>query len=186
MVEISGDAGQSWQTLSETFRGVSTQWQRKAYELTNHRGPGFDDVRIRFRVQTDSVANAPLPGWFIDDIRVVQYAAVAVAETDAATILPNAFVLHQNFPNPFAQTATHFRYDLPLNAEVELAVFDLMGNRIATLARGRFHAGRHRATWNGEDERGRIVASGIYFCSMRAATETGRVFQQVRRVLWLR
>lgn len=186
VVEISGDAGQSWQTLSETFRGVSTQWQRKAYELTNHRGPGFDDVRIRFRVQTDSVANAPLPGWFIDDIRVVQYAAVAVAETDAATILPNAFVLHQNFPNPFAQTATHFRYDLPLNAEVELAVFDLMGNRIATLARGRFHAGRHRATWNGEDERGRIVASGIYFCSMRAATETGRVFQQVRRVLWLR
>ncbi len=190
VVEISGDAGQSWQQLSETLRGVQTQWQRRTFDLSAYKGPGFDDVRIRFRVQTDSVANTPLPGWFIDDIRVVQSAAVAVAAPETAT--PQNFALHQNYPNPFApsarahaSSATKIRYTLPLNAEVELAVFDLMGQRLATLVQSHKAPGLHTVEWNGKDEHGRLAPSGIYFCRMRAVTDEGRNFQQVRRVLVL-
>ncbi len=184
-VEISADGGQTWQLLAADFRGTQTQWQRRAFELHAYRGAGYENVRLRFRVQTDSVANATLPGWFIDDIRLVEYAAVAVAEPQVSTSMPQSFFLHQNFPNPFSHNATQIRFELPLNADLELAVFDLMGHRIATLARGRMAAGTHVATWNGKDERGRFVPNGVYFCRMRAATNEGRSFQQVRRVLVL-
>lgn len=185
VVEISGDAGRSWRQLGEAVRGTQAQWRQLAFDLKPFTGPGFDDVRLRFRVQTDSIANPTLPGWFVDDVRVVEYAAVAVAESKTSSIMPHDFALHQNFPNPFAQTVTHFRYELSLNAEVELAVFDLMGKRVATLVHSHKASGVHTSEWNGKDERGRALPSGIYFCRMRAVAERGRAFQQTRRVLLL-
>ncbi len=189
VVEISGDGGQSWQQLSETFRGAQTQWQRRAYDLSFYKGPGFNDVRLRFRAQTDSLANAALPGWFIDEVRVVEYAAAAVAQPHAPSALPQNFMLHQNYPNPFAPNlranVTSLRYELPLNAEVKIVVFDLTGKRVATLAQGWKTAGIHTVIWNGTDERGRFAVSGIYFCGMSAVSSEGRRFQQARRMLLL-
>ena len=185
VVEISGDAGQSWRQLGEAMRGTQAQWRQLTFDLKPFTGPGFDDVRLRFRVQSDSLPNSTLPGWFIDEVRIVESRNLAVQQPEQVASLPQAFSLHQNFPNPFSQTVTHIHYELPLNAEIELVVFDLMGKRIATLVQGRMAPGLHTATWNGKDEAGRFAPSGIYFCRMRAVTSEGRSFQQVRRVLVL-
>ncbi|MBD3220605.1 T9SS type A sorting domain-containing protein [bacterium] len=70
-------------------------------------------------------------------------------------------------PNPFTgQTA--FRFTLPTRQPVELAVFDLAGRRVATLARGTLAAGRHGVTWDGQDDGGRPQPSGVYVYRLRS------------------
>ncbi|MGH8004458.1 MAG: T9SS type A sorting domain-containing protein [Limisphaerales bacterium] len=81
--------------------------------------------------------------------------------------LPLRFSLEQNFPNPFnPSTEIRFRLDQP--AAVELAVYNVLGQKIKTLVSGNFPAGEHSAAWNGRDERGRVLSSGVYFYRLRS------------------
>jgi aminopeptidase N len=75
--------------------------------------------------------------------------------------LPEAYVLDQNYPNPF-NPGTTISYALPRRSEVTLTIYDLIGRRIATLLHGRQEPGRHLVHWNGRDDAGRPVATGIY------------------------
>jgi len=60
-------------------------------------------------------------------------------------------------------------HNLATSGEVRLAVFDVSGRRVATLQEGRQEAGRHAVTWNGTDDAGRGVSSGIYFARLETA-----------------
>jgi hypothetical protein len=83
--------------------------------------------------------------------------------TDAVSgELPHASVLHQNVPNPFNPT-TLIRFELPVRSRARLAVFDVQGRLIRTLVDGELPAGRSEISWNGRDDRGGVVASGVYF-----------------------
>ena len=88
--------------------------------------------------------------------------------TDTSAIPPVAF-LDQNFPNPFNPRTT-LRFGLREPAHVLLQVFDARGALVATLARGERTAGVFDVAWNGADDRGRALRSGIYFCRLRAGT----------------
>lgn len=78
--------------------------------------------------------------------------------------LPDKFALHANYPNPFNPT-TQISFDLPESVEVQLAVYDLMGRRVATLVQGVVAAGRHEATWDATG-----MASGIYLYRFSAGS----------------
>lgn len=70
----------------------------------------------------------------------------------------------QSFPNPF-NPKTALRYTVPNpGADVRIEVFDLAGRRIRTLAAGHFEPGEHTTVWDGRDEMGRELPSGVYFC----------------------
>jgi hypothetical protein len=72
------------------------------------------------------------------------------------------------YPNPFnPMTTLSFRLDAP--ARGELAIFDLSGRRIATLAEGVFLAGEHDLRWQGLDAAGRAVPSGVYVARLSTA-----------------
>ncbi|MBN1885088.1 MAG: hypothetical protein JW876_06155, partial [Candidatus Krumholzibacteriota bacterium] len=75
--------------------------------------------------------------------------------------------LAQNSPNPFNPSTT-IAFELPRDARIELVVFALDGRRVATLARGRFVAGRHEVAWDGRNDAGRHVAAGVYFYRLEA------------------
>jgi hypothetical protein len=76
--------------------------------------------------------------------------------------------LDQNTPNPFNPVTT-IAYAVPNGgAEIDLAVFNVAGERVATLAAGRVEGGRRTVTWNGADAHGSPVASGIYFVRLVA------------------
>ncbi|MCK4680990.1 VCBS repeat-containing protein, partial [bacterium] len=80
--------------------------------------------------------------------------------------------LDQNVPNPF-NPVTSIAYTVPDGgADIDLAVFNIAGVRVATLVSGRVAGGRRSVTWNGTDSRGAPVASGIYFVRLTAKDAT--------------
>lgn len=93
---------------------------------------------------------------------------------------PPRLALGQNYPNPF-NAGTTLSYALPAPANVELAVFDVSGRRVALVERGRKGAGVFDRAWNGKDDGGRPLASGVYFLRLRAGAE-----EAVRKIVILR
>ena len=82
--------------------------------------------------------------------------------------LPDPLNLRLDFQVPFQMGAgLEIRYDLPRLADVELAVYDARGRRVAVLTRGILPAGPRCLTWDLADSRGRPVAPGVYFCSLK-------------------
>ena len=87
-------------------------------------------------------------------------------DLSADTPTPSGFVLHNCAPNPFNPSTT-VQFCCPIAGHVELAIVDLLGRRIATLANREFAAGEHRLSWNGRDTHGIPAASGSYFLLAR-------------------
>ncbi|MEE8576232.1 MAG: T9SS type A sorting domain-containing protein, partial [candidate division Zixibacteria bacterium] len=77
-------------------------------------------------------------------------------------LIPLTARLHQNYPNPF-NPATTITYSLKEQSDVSLSVFNLLGRQVISLAEGSHPAGEYRVEWNGSDQNGTRVASGIYF-----------------------
>ena len=82
-------------------------------------------------------------------------------------VLPKQFALYQNAPNPFNPT-TSIAFDIPNKAVVQLEVYDLLGRRVEMLVNEEMDAGSYRAIWDGRDESGREVPSGVYFYRIKA------------------
>ena len=80
--------------------------------------------------------------------------------------LPRFTCLYQNEPNPF-NPATRIRFDLAQQGQAEIRIFAVSGCCIRTLVSGTLRGGRHEVTWNGLDDAGRRVSSGVYFYRLR-------------------
>ena len=81
--------------------------------------------------------------------------------------MPDDFRLEQNFPNPF-NLSTTIDYYLPRASEVTLDIYDILGRKIKTLDEGSKKSGRQTAHWDGKNNDGNPVASGIYFYRLKA------------------
>lgn len=76
---------------------------------------------------------------------------------DDQPVLPREFALQQNFPNPFNPNTT-IEFTVPNEGDAELAIFNLAGQKVATLVSGNVSAGQHRVEWNGA-----VASTGVYF-----------------------
>ena len=94
--------------------------------------------------------------------------ALPLAAGSAAWVLPREVGLGANYPNPF-NPSTLIPYQLPAPAPVRLEVFNILGQRVATLVDGEQEAGSYRARWDGTDAAGRAAASGVYFYRLTVA-----------------
>ena len=91
----------------------------------------------------------------------------------------SGFTLAQNEPNPFGSTTT-IRFTLPEAGRVHLAVYDVTGRRVRTLVNRRFDDPSGSAVWDGCDDRGREVPSGVYFCRLELNSEYSMTRKMVR------
>lgn len=81
--------------------------------------------------------------------------------------IPKVFALEQNYPNPFNPSTT-ISFSVPKNANVNVKVFNMLGQEIATLADGFYAAGRHELQWDSRDAGQARVASGVYFYAVQS------------------
>ncbi|MGA1199030.1 MAG: FlgD immunoglobulin-like domain containing protein [Candidatus Latescibacterota bacterium] len=95
-------------------------------------------------------------------------------------LVPSAFALNQNHPNPF-NPETHIGYQLPQASDVSLTIYNLLGQRVRQLVNEPQSAGTYRVSWNGQDAFGRTVASGIYFYHIKAGA-----FSQTKMMILLK
>ncbi len=102
----------------------------------------------------------------------VTVTVVNVGNNDAPPPIPNKFSLSQNYPNPF-NANTMIRYDVAITGPVRLTIFNLLGQRVATLLDQRQLAGTYTISWDASN-----LPSGLYFCRMEAAN-----FMQTRKML---
>jgi choice-of-anchor B domain-containing protein len=160
--DVSTDGGASWTNLETLDLGYDA-WALASIELSSFVTV-TDQMQIRF-VAEDLGSNTYLEA-AIDDV------AILTPATDAPGVLAPTGVrldFGAPVPNPF-RSATRLSFDLPSTGPAELAVFDVSGRRVATVLRGdRVAAGTHRATWDGRDEQGRRVATGVYFAKLVTA-----------------
>ena len=82
-------------------------------------------------------------------------------------VIPEMFTLHQNFPNPFNPITT-LSYDLPRDSDVRLSIFEMLGNRVATLVSTYQKAGYKNVIWNATDSMGIPVSAGVYLYQIEA------------------
>ena len=95
---------------------------------------------------------------------------LCVVRTDVvnkdATSPPSVDYLHGNYPNPF-NPGTYIEYGIAEDSRVDLSIYDVSGHLVRALTREEMKKGRYRVYWDGKNDDGRLVSSGLYFCKMR-------------------
>ena len=85
---------------------------------------------------------------------------------EAECQLPKSFALVGNYPNPF-NPETAIRYALPQQSHVLIEIYNVLGQKVATLVDENLPAGYHTARWDGKDAAGKKAPAGIYLCRMQ-------------------
>ncbi|MCB0722614.1 MAG: T9SS type A sorting domain-containing protein [Ignavibacteriae bacterium] len=102
------------------------------------------------------------PKFAVDILIQSKNALLGVGVTTNTNEVPATYDLSQNYPNPF-NPSTRFTFSLPKGSNVSIVVFDVTGRQIATLVNSKFEAGKYSVDWNGTDNGGALVSSGVYF-----------------------
>ena len=102
-----------------------------------------------------------------------------VGITDPGTV-PHQFALEQNYPNPF-NPETNISFALPKTSHVELVIYNVLGQKVRTLVNQTLEAKVHTVKWDGRDDQGVAVPSGLYFYRLKS-----QQFTQTKRMLLVR
>lgn len=121
---------------------------------------------LRTGQQVELVAQARQSQLEVVTLRIIFSGPTGVKE-GGSPAAPSSFALWQNYPNPF-NPSTVIRFALPQAGQMRLAVYNILGHRIRMLMEGVRPAGEFQVTWDGRDETGRQMASGIYFYRLEA------------------
>lgn len=174
------------------------QWEWSEFPL-----PGGTETLLAQRVRADGARvalsrqgrqgglSAPLSRW---RLRALQDDPVlpALGETllldgehrpvagQERAVQPREYALGQNYPNPFNPETT-IEFALPAQERVRLEIFDALGQQVAVLWEGTLGAGPHRLRWDGRDQQGRRLGSGVYFYRLQGDSRV-----QVKRMVLLR
>jgi len=97
--------------------------------------------------------------------------AELVATDNSYSTVPTNFSLSQNYPNPFNPT-TEISFAMDQASEVSLTIFNMLGQKVKVLENASLEAGTHSYTWNGRDELGQSVATGVYLYTLTGGEKT--------------
>jgi hypothetical protein len=177
-VQISTDGGENWTILFPVvtypdhsivalqgeagYTGEQLEWEQVEFDLSEYVG---EHVEFRFQFASTNTFNNR--GWFIDDF-TVHGAGQAVNSIGNIMDLsiPTAYSV-SNYPNPFNPITT-IDYALTASNHVELKIYDTNGKLVKILVDDEKDVGYHTVIWNGKDERGNTVNSGVYLYHITA------------------
>ena len=157
--------------------GLSDSW--KSLRLTDAIGIGAYDVDM---LTTTSVT---ITQAFITAVNIVGEPDGVTAVAPENDLIPGTFRLQQNYPNPFNPSTT-IKFAVAKASFADVAVFDVLGRRIATLASEDLKPGYYTTTWNGSDDNGVAVSSGVYYVRMVASGDQNVNFSAVQKLLLMK
>lgn len=157
-VSVEAFLDNEWQSLVQLTGVVMPDTQR--FNIGGFSG--LDDFSLRFVVHR----SAGSINWYIDDVLLHSWEPVDVYEHQ---ILPAAFLLEPNYPNPFNPTTT-INYAIPKRAEVKLTVYDIRGQEVTILSESDKPPGNYEIQWDGKDHSGNQVSTGVYLCRLEAGS----------------
>jgi hypothetical protein len=139
-----------------------------------------------FVLDSEGQGHGVLTGWdirqvFHNDSAETYYLSCSNSAVDTSSeTSPLDFSLSQNYPNPF-NSSTIIHYQTPEESNVTLRVYDILGRKVKELACGIHKRGHYRLIWDGKNNQGKEVASGIYFYMLRAGEG-----KEVRKMLFIK
>jgi hypothetical protein len=142
----------------------------------------FDAGSLEFRSDTALAPAADPKYWWIVDVGSLSTAffKTVTSVSPISDVVPVAFKLGQNYPNPF-NPSTVIEYNVPSQSNVEVGIYNMLGQKVMTLVNEVHSAGQYRVTWSGNDNYGNKVASGVYFYKLRAGS-----FEGVKKMMLLK
>jgi len=171
-VDISNDGGTSWTPVENTLAGAPS-WERILFKIEDYVTP-TSTMKLRF-IASDTGAPSLVEAG-VDDFRLMAFPAGSLgAEPPSA---PKTIALSAATPNP-SSGPTSIRFALPAESPVRLTIHDVAGRRVRTLVDRGMNAGAHSETWDGRDDRGALVPSGLYFVRLEAGGDSR--FQRLLR-----
>ena len=120
---------------------------------------------------TSSAATACSHGGPVGSTYHMDHSAATLGTDVSSETLPNRFGLKQNYPNPFNPT-TEIAFTLDQTADVNLSIYNMLGQKVRTLTNGSKNAGTHTLQWNGLDEMGQNVSTGIYLYRLTSGSKS--------------
>ncbi len=150
-----------FETVEQTFGGSEWRDNARVFYYYNDNGTvAYEEHEV-----VD-----PVEDWIFESKRVYQYLQFTTDVADAGNPLPNEFSLGQNYPNPF-NMSTVIEFTLPTRENVSLSIYNILGQKVATVLDRVLPAGNHSALWDGRDKYGKDVPSGVYFYQLRSDSE---------------
>jgi hypothetical protein len=162
----------SW---GEAAAWIATDWANLTMK------DGFGGVFVNVNMKTDT--SVTITQSLITTVFIVgtSNAGGTLNVDKEGDLIPQKFELQQNYPNPFNPSTT-VKFAIEKTAFADVAVYNVIGQKVKTLAAEVLNPGYYSATWNGTDESGQSVTSGVYFVRM-VATGEGTAFSDLRKLL---
>jgi len=144
----------------------------------------FGGIIVKARMHVVNTVSVPSPA--LSSLLLIcygQHPGTDVKPVD--NVIPTEFALHQNYPNPFNPSTT-IEFAVPRLAKTDVAVFDILGRRVATLVSEQLAPHVYSVKWEGKNDAGVAVASGMYLLRMSAVDESGANFSAMRKLVLMK
>ncbi len=152
-------SGQGVQSSSEYgYDGLQSDWVSEQFDITSYAGAAA--FYLRFDLSSDQAEVRD--GWYLDEIEILAYDDSPSALSGENTSLPAAFALEQNYPNPFNPT-TAISYQLSAVSDVQLSVYNMLGQKVRTLVNKQQAAGQYSVLFIAGE-----LPSGVYYTRLQA------------------
>jgi len=179
---VNGKILISWTTATEInnagFKLERSNDNLKFVELAFIEGNGTTTNRSEYIYKDNSV----LSGKYYYRLRQVDFdgSSYYLKSIEVDLGIPKEYSLHQNYPNPFNPSTT-IRFDLPINAEVNIKLYNTLGQEVADILKNELDAGIHEITFNASN-----LSSGVYFYRIEAKGADGSVYSEVKRMILMK
>jgi hypothetical protein len=173
-VDLNGDALiYQWAPIGFPFQGTGNAAKdtfivRTGTQLLTYLGTK-DTVNLRWTALAKDPTNPIVANVDTFTVKLIRGAIVSVQDAD---LLPKTYGLDPNYPNPFNPSTT-IRFSLPVASHVTLRVFNMLGQEVVTLVDDVREAGFMQTVWNGRNQYGNVVASGMYVYRIEARSTSG-------------
>jgi len=146
-----------------------------AHEFQFEVKEGFsNEIRVEFEIYLGKVLLSTLP------LRLVYDNSTDRTSSERGPKIPIDYVLGQNYPNPF-NTQTTIPFSLPQEQEVSLYITNALAQQVRMIFNGSLPAGTYQFCWDGRDQQGQEVATGLYFYTLKT-----KVFSDTKTLLFLK